>query len=554
LQWWYYAAGAAIVLIAALVGWKLYSTHPAASIQFHQLTYRRGNLTDARFTSDGQNVIYTAEWERAKPEVYTAPANGVGGHALGIANARLLAVSKQGEEAVALDPRRLASFVIAGTLARSSGSSAPKPEIENVVGADYTPDGAALAIVRYLPDKAICQLEYPIGKVLYTANAIDDLRFSPDGRYLAFIPHDNPYDDRGTTVILRANGEKVATSMLYESTEGLAWTPSGDEVWFTSPLENGQIHALSLSGKNREVLSVPGRLFLRDIASNGQLLAEQGIAHLGSMVLTAGQNAPRDLSWLDYGFFRALSDDGQMILFDEEGQASAAYTIYVRATDGSPAISIGEGYGAALSRDKKWVLDEKLNQEIWLMPVGAGEPRRISPPGFLCRWAGFLPDGNHVVYIAQKNGGPFRTWLQDLDGGDPRPISPPNIVGVLSSPEGKWLLAGRDSDLTERRTLIVPVDGGAPVTIAGLKPEDYPIGWTSDDHLFVAPRIESDDSIVHVQKLDPRNGARTAWQDIPLLPLGGVRSANLVIASDGRSYGYLYNLELFDLYTISGVR
>ncbi len=555
LQWWYYAVAAAVILIAASIGWKLYSTHPAASIQFHQLTYRRGNLTDARFTPDGQNVVYTAEWEGAKPEIYTVPASGSGGHSLGIANARLLSVSRQGEVAVALEPKTLSFLVIPGTLARvSNGSGAPKPEIDNIVGADYTPDGSALAIVRYLPDKSVCQLEYPIGKVLYTANAINYLRFSPNGDYLAFIPHDNPYDDRGTAVILRAKGEKVATSKLYESAGGLAWTPSGDEVWFTSPLESGAIHALSLSGKDREVLSFPGRLFLRDIASKGQLLAAQGIVYLGSMASSGGQPAQHDLSWREYGFFRGISDDGRMIFFDEEGAQTENYITYVRDTDGSPAIPIGEGYGAALSRDKKWVLTEKVNQEIWLMPVGAGEPRRISPPDLICHWAGFFPDGKHVVYLAQKSGGPFRTWIQDIDGGKARAISPPNIGGVLFSPDGKWLLAGNGLDLTQRNTLVMPVDGGAPKPIAGLKPKDYPIGWTSDDRIYVAPRIKPGDTAAHVEKLDPRTGARTTWRDISLLPAGGIHSFGLAISPDGASYGYGYNLGLWDLYTISGAR
>jgi hypothetical protein len=38
------------------------------------------------------------------------------------------------------------------TLARTTDvSNAPKPEIENIQGADFTPDGSALAIVRYVP-------------------------------------------------------------------------------------------------------------------------------------------------------------------------------------------------------------------------------------------------------------------------------------------------------------------------------------------------------------------------------------------------------------------
>jgi Tol biopolymer transport system component len=556
-SWRLYAGAAlALVLIAGLGGWKILAgVKPVTGSQFRQITYRLGELTDARFTPDGQNILYTAEWEGTQPEIDTVPANGSGGHSLGIANARLLAVSKTGEVAVALSPHFVTAFMGPGTLARASnGSGAPKPEIANIVLADYTPDGSALAIVRYLPDKAVCQVEYPIGKVLYTAPAITDLRFSPNGKYLAFIPHENPFDDRGNAVIVRADGTKVATSTMYASAEGLAWTPSGEEIWLTSPLESGQVHALSLSGKNREVLSVPGRLFLRDISSSGHLLAEQGISHLGMMVATGKGNVQHDLSWLNYGFIRAISDDGQMILFEEEGAESPNYTIYVRNTDGSPAVPVGEGYGADLSHDKNWVLALRLNGEVWLLPVGPGEPRRISPPGFHCVWANFLPDGKGAVLLAGKGDGPSRIWVQNFSGGDPRPISSEQVLGVVPSPDGKWVLAGTASDLTHRSTLLVPIDGGAPVPIAGLQPTDYALGWTSDGRLYVRPQLKTRNTSIPVAILDPHTGKRAAWRDIPLLPVGGIHAFGLLISPDGASYAYGYGLRLSDLYTITSPR
>ena len=53
---------------------------------------------------------------------------------------------------------------------------------------------------------------------------------SPDGHYLAFIAHFDQSDDRGQAVILNTGGEKVAASPIYSSAQGLAWTPSGDEI------------------------------------------------------------------------------------------------------------------------------------------------------------------------------------------------------------------------------------------------------------------------------------------------------------------------------------
>jgi eukaryotic-like serine/threonine-protein kinase len=556
-QWPYVAAVAALVLAAAFAGWLIASRHRTTAAQFHQLTFRRGTMTDARYMPDGQNVLYTAAWEGSDPAIYTAPVNGSGGHPFGISNARLLAVSKDGEIAVALNPKApLFSYLDPGTLARASnGSGAPKPEIENVESADYNPTDSSLAIVRYLPDKPICQLEYPVGKVLYSAQAITSLRFSPNGHYLAFLSHDDQTDDRGTAMILRTDGTKVAASPLYESAEGLAWAPSGDEVWITSPLESGQIHALSVSGKSREVFSVPGRLFLRDIAPDGQILAEQGIVRHG---IVGGNGASeRDLSWLDYGELRDISDDGKMILFEEEGSESKNYTVYVRGTDGSPAIPIGEGYGLALSPDKNWALTQKLTEpvnQIWLMPVGPGEPRLLSPPSLapVIIAGGFFPDGKHVVYIARQPGRPPRAWMQDVSGGSPRPITPENIVGWDVSPDGKWLLAGSIQDAA--LSLLVPINGGPPVPIKGLQPGDNPVGWTGDDRLFVTPAQTPGVMSAHVDKLDPRTGARTAWTDIAFPPIVGLQTENLILTPDGKSYAYHYHLNLFDLYTISRTR
>ncbi len=209
-RWWYAAGLAALLAITAVGGWKISAALRSASgSQFHQVTFRRGNLGNARFTPDGQSIIYTAAWEGSAPELYTVAANAVGGHALGIRNARLLAVSKHGEIAVALSPTELTILLTPGTLARTTdASNAPKPEIENIQAADFTPDGSALAIVRYIPADQTCQVEYPIGKILHRNSAVDNLRFSPDGRYLAFITHDAPGDDRGSAVILRLPGKK----------------------------------------------------------------------------------------------------------------------------------------------------------------------------------------------------------------------------------------------------------------------------------------------------------------------------------------------------------
>ncbi|HZD33079.1 MAG TPA: hypothetical protein VE779_15625, partial [Candidatus Angelobacter sp.] len=510
------------------------------------------------FTPDGKNVIYSATWEGAEPELYTVPADGIAGHPVGIKNARLLAVSKRGELAVAMAPTELTTFLAPGSLARTTGDSAPKPEIENVQAADFTPDGSALAIVRYVPADLMCQLEYPIGHVLFRERLIDDLRFSPNGRYLAFNAHTNSSDDRGTVMIIRATGEKVAASPLYESSQGLAWVASGDEVWSTSPLESGEVHALSLSGKVREPLAMPGRLHLRDIGPNGQLLVGQGIARRGMVISSGDGETQRDLSWLDFSMLRTLSPDGKTILFEEEGNETTNYTIYVRDVDGSPAVPIGEGYGADLSPDKKWALSIKLvdpTHEVWLLPVGPGDPRRLSPPSLApIGLATFLSDGKHVVYPAAEAGHLPRMWLQDVNGSAPQPISSEGVVGRFVSPDDKWVLIGRRDPVSgEIHRGLLSIDDKKTVDIAGLQPQELPLGWTSDGQLYVATRA-AQRTALHVEKLNPHTGARTPWRDLATAPIGGILPDAPIITPDGNTYGFDYRVRLSDLYTVTGVR
>jgi len=552
-KWLYVAAGVLLMAVAVAVALAVTASRtPATVAQFHQLTYRRGTVGTARFTPDGQNVIYTALWEGSPPELYTVPANGLEGHPLDIHNARLLAVSKRGELAVALAPNGVTQFLLPGTLARTTQlSGAPKPEIENIQAADFTPDGSELAIVRYLPDDRMCQLEYPIGKVLHRAANIDALRFSPDGRYLALITHDNADDDRGTVIILRKTGEKVAASPLYESAQGLAWSSSGDEVWTTSPLESGEIHAMNLSGKVRQPMAVPGRLFLQDIGPNGQLIVRQGIARRG-MVIGKG-DSERDVSWLDFGYLRDISRDGKTFLFEEEGNESKNYTVFVRDVDGSAATPIGEGYGVVLSPDKRWALAQKLPEpiQLWLLPLGPGEAKRISPPNLQANFpANFLSDGRRVIYAANEAGHRPRVWLQDLSGGAPRPITEEGFVGWQISPDDKWLVT-YDNDNTPT---LFSMETRKSQALPFVKRNQRILGWTSDGQLYVGTIPNVVRSAVHIDKVNPHTGAVTPWRDLAVPPIEGIFPEAPVITPDGSTYGFGYRLRLWDLYTVSGVR
>jgi eukaryotic-like serine/threonine-protein kinase len=544
------AATAAVVLLAAaaaVAGWWFTSGSPE-SPSFRQVTFRHGILGTARFTADGHNIVYTAAWEALPPEVFIVPANETGGRSLELKNASLLAVGQK-DAVVALAPARVTPFLTPGTLARGPISGgAPKPEIENVQAADYAPDGSSLAIVRWEAANRDCVLEFPVGKEIYRSGLITDLRFSRDGTHLAFIAHPAAGDDRGQAVILRRDGGTVVTGPMRESHRGLAWSPSGDEIWTTAPLADGVVEALDLSGRRREVLHVPGRTYLRDVRTDGHVLMEQGTVSRGMIVVTNDGATQRDLSWLNYSYVRDISRDGRLLLFEEEG--AFGYRTFVRNIDGSPAVGIGSGYAVALSHDNTQALSMRMTgtgTELWLEPVGPGQARRVSPTELFPLNVGqFFSDGKQIVYAARTGDRPPRIYVQALDGSAPRAISEERYAGPLLSADERWIGANGPSG-----PVLLPAEGGTPTPVRGLQPGETPRRWTGDGRVFVATVGPTN---VRIDRLNPWTGERTAFRQMPVPAITGMRISPPFITPDGSVLTYGYSLSSSDLYVVAGVR
>src|SRR6185295_12984090 len=101
-----------------------------------------------------------------------------------------------GEMAVSLSRHVHTGFTRIGTLSRlgMTGGGAPKDIRDDVIYADWAPDGKDLAIVRDAAGKT--QLEFPIGKVLYASSGwLSHPRVSPSGDEVAIIEHPTADDD-----------------------------------------------------------------------------------------------------------------------------------------------------------------------------------------------------------------------------------------------------------------------------------------------------------------------------------------------------------------------
>ncbi len=524
---------------------------------FHQLTFRRGTILSARFGPDGQTIIYGAAWEGNPVEIFSTRPESSAWRSLGLSDTDILAISSSGEMAISLGRRSLGGVLSQGTLARTPlAGGAPREILEDVQAADWAPDGATLAVVREAAGRS--RLEFPIGKVLYeTSGWISDPRISPKGDLVAFLDHPLQGDDGGAVAAVDPAGKKKILSPEWYSERGLAWSPKGDEVWFTATKvgENRALYAVTLSGRERLVMRVAGALTLHDISRDRRVLLTRDNRRNGVIGLPPGAAKERDLSWLDWSNAKAISADGKAFLFDETGEGGGAtYGVYLRKTDGGPAVRLGEGGALALSPDGKWALSLQFvpSQQLVLLPTGPGQPKPLRGDGIKYQdWGAWLPDGKHILFSGNEPGRGTRCYVQDLEGGKPRPITPEGIGTSSSdtvSPDGRVVaLIGPNQNIS-----LYSVEGGESYRVPGVTAGDLPMRWSANGRSLYVFQGELP---AKVYRLDLWTGHRELWKEImPSDPAGSLAILGILATPDWKSYVYSYFRNLSDLYLVEGLK
>ena len=414
---------------------------------FQRLTYRAGVITGARFTPDGHSVVYSAGWDGRPGEAFTTRIGGPESRPLGLASAGGPAVSSAGELALSLGCE-LNWAECRGTLARMPlAGRAPREVLEDVFYADWSPDGKNLAVARAVDGHI--RLEYPIGKVLYEAPGwINYPRVSPRGDQIAFLDHPVLGEDDGSVAIVDLAGHKTTLSGGWKNLKGLAWSPSGDEVWFSADRAGRSqfIFAVTLSGKVRLVLQAPGWMRLQEDLARWSRLAAAGESTQPHHI-SGTRRIVTDLSWFDWSTAADLSADGKKLLFYEWGEGVAGNaTVYLRDSDGGDAIRLGDGRALALSPDGKFALALQTGSAstLVLLPTGPGAEKRLPASGLKEFYsAAWFPSGKRILFVAAGSDAQPRSYIQDIDDGAVHPATDEPMQAVLISPDEK-LIAGID--------------------------------------------------------------------------------------------------------------
>jgi len=552
-------AAAGIVVAAALLGvgwWIGRSGGSAPPPEYRQITFRTGSVGNARFAPDG-SIVYSAAWQGAPPQLYISRVGDNGSSELGLKNAELLSISKNGELAVRLNSVFHAGYARYGTLARLplSGGS-PREVLENVQDAEWAADGESMAIVRYVPENSHWRLEYPIGKVLLdTINWISHPRISPDGKSVAFADHEVPGgDDRGSIAVIGPDGSEKKLSSGWESVEGIQWSLSGDELWFggSDSGASNQLRAVTLSGKVRTIANVPGGMWFEDLRG-GQALMITHQQRVDIRGMPPGGKQEIDLSWLGWSELRDISRDGKKILFEEEAEGGGPnYSVFLRDTDGPPPVRIGEGLAGAISPDAKWVSTHPLkNGMITLVPTGAGESRQLTHDNITYVGERYMPDGKHLLAMGIEQGHGARDYLIDLDSGNSTPLTPEGVTGLVLSSDGRSIAVNSP----DGKIGIWTIGGSAVRPVPDLASPQQPIAWTPDTQsLYVFSRaIERTQG--EVERVNVATGKKEPWKVFGNQLQAGVESVGPPhFSSDMSAYAYVYSTTLSEAYVVKGFK
>jgi Tol biopolymer transport system component len=427
--------------------------------------------------------------------------------------------------------------------------------LEHVQWADWSPDGNSFAVIREFG--GMSRLEFPIGKVLYrTGGWLSHPRISPDGRTVAFIEHPVRRDDAGSVAVVDLSGHRKLISTGWETAWGLGWSPNGSEIWFTSTrIGYGRyLSAVNLSGKERLLAREPGTLTLQDVARDGRVLITRDVPRVGMVGANFKTGKSKDLSWMDWSAPKDLSADGKELLFVESGEAGGEnYSTYMRSTEGTPAIRLGDGVGFAISPDQKWALAglPKPPVQFMLLPTGAGEVEHLPQDSINRLQARWFPDGKRVLFSGDEPAKGVRLYIEDITNGTCKPITDEGVSASFFavSPNGKQIALVT----AEQRGAILNLEDGNLTPVAGMEPGEAIISWGQDGRSLFIYRLGEVPSVVY--KFELATGRRERWKELSPPDVSGVTDmSSILVTPDGMDFVYEYGRTLSDLYLVNQLK
>jgi hypothetical protein len=498
----------------------------------------------ARFSHDGNTVVYSALWDGGPPEVFSRRLDSPASTSLGLPPATLLGVSSRSELAVLVAPPGERGVLWLGTLATVPLSGGPlRPVREGVLDADWSPDGRELAAIRW--HEGQFQLEYPLGRVLLRPCFATKLRVSPGGDRVALL------DPEGIRIVGGAGeAKRLAIPAAHQR---LAWW--NDDALLVDASESDlhrTLRRVSSDGTLREVCALAGTLVVHDVSRDGRVLVHHGFERWGVRARAPGEDEEHAASVHANSQVQGLSADGERILLWDGGEGPPGSAL-LYPTRGGPPVRLGAGHPLGLSKDAGWFVMEERGDAGGVLvvgPTGAGATRRV-PLGRLSSSGPFFVGARSLGFNAAEPGRPPRSFFVDLDGSPPRAVTPEGTLAVPGLlPTGEVLARASDGTLS-----VHPLSGGNARRLEWRLPADpflEAVGTTDAGRFLV---VREGSMPARLDRVEISTGVRTKWKTLGPPDATGVGHVwTILLTPDGTGYAYTHGFFLQDLFLVQGLR
>jgi hypothetical protein len=329
-----------------------------------------------------------------------------------------------------------------------------------------------------------------------------------------------------------------------------------------SQQDDQMLRAVSLGGRQRQVARLPADLAVLDVDPQGRLLLERRLRRTSVVALLPGETRERDLSLLDTTEVVDLSADSRLLVLGEEGSSPGTDVTYLRKTDGSPAVRLGDDMALSLSPDGRSVLAfpgyQMVRDHLILVPTGAGARRELRDPSIreFAEVAAWFPDGRRIACVGAPTGKKaMRVFVWDIESGaPPRPLSPEGSEGGPVSPDGRWV-AGHDAS---GGLVLYAVDGAPARRLGGGAASDMLMRWSGDGrwiYVRTGHRWHHSEAQASIERIEVATGKREPWKVLMPPDPAGVHSIGSVqVTPDGKGYAYSVRASIGSLYLAEGLR
>jgi hypothetical protein len=293
-------------------------------------------------------------------------------------------------------------------------------------------------------------------------------------------------------------------------------------------------------------------MWLQDMHNGVALMVTQR-QRVGIRGMPPGGKEERELGWFGWSILSDMTPDGRKVLIVEAGEGGGLnYTVFVRDTDGSLPVRIGEGVTYAISADAKWVITQPAKGgPLSLVPTGAGEARQLTHDKVSYQGVRWLAGGKELLASGIEPGHGARDYVIDLNNGNSKPVTPEGMSGVKPSPDGRsTAVQGADG-----KWGIWPLSGGGFRSIPELDSNYRVIGWSQGAESVYAVPVHENNKNETIYVVNTITGKREPWKTYGAgLSAGAVSFGGSYLSGEGGAYAYDYEQTLSQVSVVRGMK